>query len=808
VLIQNEEVEMNIKPVAFLLPVLAGASFAIGQEVLPKPEQLFTDAKIGRTYEDSKPGTINLTKAPSGAPNVLIILIDDAGFGQWGTFGGQVPTPNLDRLAKMGLRYTRFHTTALCSPTRAAMLTGRNHHSAGTGVITEQGDGYPGYSGQIPKSAAMFAEVLRQGGYSTAFIGKNHNIPDWETSISGPFDRWPNLQGFDYFYGFVGGEMDQWQPVLYRGNTPVRMEVPRGKEGHYTLNDSLADDTIRYIRQEKSATPDRPFFVYYAPGATHAPHHVPKEWIAKFKGQFNQGWDTYREETYQRQVKLGVIPPDAKLTTRPAEIPAWDSLSPDAKRVAERLMEVFAAYTAQTDYEVGRVFDALEEIGQMHNTLIFWEIGDNGASMEGTLSGCFNELATLQGVEEDPAFLLKHIDELGSAKASNHIPVGWAWAVNAPFQWGKQVASHFGGTRNPLVVAWPDQIKDAGGIRTQFHHVIDISPTILEAAHLPQPVEVNGVKQKPIEGVSMMYSFDDPKATGTRQVQYFEMFANRALYKDGWIATARHGRLPWQTVGSVGRFDKDKWELYNLAEDFSEANDLAAKYPDKLKELQDAFWVEAEKYNVLPLDDRFTERGDPSLRPSLIAGRTDFTYYPGAVRIPESSAANTKNVSHTITATVEVPQGGADGVLVAEGGAAGGYVLYVKDGRPVYEYNYAAHERYKVAASERLAAGPAVIRVDFKSDGGVGKGGSVALFINDKRVGSGRVDKTILARFGNETFDVGMDEGSPVSEAYQPPFAYVGAIKKIEINIKPSVLNMSDQQKVRDAQRQALMTME
>jgi arylsulfatase A-like enzyme len=789
---------------------LLAVCVATAQEVLPKPEEAFKDAKIGRTYKDSTPGTIGLTKAPVGAPNVLIILIDDAGFGQWGTFGGQVQTPNLDRLARMGLRYTRFHTTALCSPTRAALLTGRNHHSAGTGVITEIGDGYPGYSGQIPKSAGMFAEVLRQGGYSTAFIGKNHNIADWETSISGPFDRWPNLQGFDYFYGFIGGEMDQWQPILYRGTMPVAMEIPKGKAGHYTLNDSLADDTIRYIHQEKSATPDRPFFIYYAPGATHAPHHVPREWIDKFKGQFNQGWDKYREETYRRQLKLGVIPTTTKLTPRPAEIPAWDSLSPDERRVAERLMEIFAAYTAQTDYEVGRVLDALEEVGQLHNTLIFWEIGDNGASMEGTLSGCFNELATLQGIPEEPSFLVRHIDELGSAKASNHIPVGWAWAVNTPFQWGKQVASHFGGTRNPLVVAWPDRIKDAGGIRTQFHHVIDISPTILEAAHLAQPVELNGVKQKPIEGVSMVYSFDDPKAASTRHIQYFEMFGNRALYKDGWIATARHGRLPWVTMGgTTGDFDHDKWELYNLAEDFSEDNDVSARYPQKLKELQDDFWIEAKKYDVLPLDDRFAERGDPSLRPSLIAGRTDFTYYPGATRIPEPSAVNTKNVSHTITATIEMPTGGADGVLVAEGGAAGGYTLYIKDGRPVYEYNFMAHERYKVTGSETLSAGPAVVRVEVKYDGGgIGKGETVNLFVNDKKVGEGRIEKSVPGRFGNETFDVGMDNGSPVSEAYEPPFAYAGTIKKVTITLQPSALGASDQKKVRDMERGAALAIE
>jgi hypothetical protein len=507
---------------------------------------------------------------------------------------------------------------------------------------------------------------------------------------------------------------------------------------------------------------------------------------------------------------LGVIPPDTKLTPRPKEIPAWNSLSPDEQRVAERLMEIFAAYTAQIDYEVGRVLDALEEVGQLHNTLTFWEIGDNGASMEGTLSGCFNEIASLEGAPEDPAFLLQHMDELGGPKASNHIPVGWAWAVNAPFQRGKQVASHLGGTRNPLVIAWPDRIKDAGGIRTQFHHVIDISPTILEAAHLQQLTEVNGVKQKPIEGVSTVYSFDDPKATGTRHIQYFEMLGNRALYKDGWIAAARHGRFPWQTMGaSTGDFDHDKWELYNLADDFSEANDVSAKYPQKLKELQNDFWVEAEKYNVLPLDDRFAERGDPSLRPSLIAGRTNFTYYPGATRIPEPSAANTKNTSHVITATIEVPQGGADGVLVAEGGVPGGYTLYIQDGKPVYEYNYFAHERYKITSSETLSPGPAVIRVDFKYDGGgIGKGGTAALFINGKRVGEGRIAKTCPSRFGAESFDVGMDNGSPVSENYRSPFAYSGTIKKVEISIQPSALKASDKRKMREAELAAAMVIE
>jgi arylsulfatase A-like enzyme len=758
--------------VALVCPVFL-ASLSAQEEVLPRPDPKFNGV-IGETYKDSTPDKIPLIKAPAGAPNVLLILIDDAGFGQWGTFGGQVPTPNLDRLAHDGLSYTQFHTTALCSPTRAALLTGRNSHSAATGVITEIGSGYPGYSGQIPKSEAMGAEILRQNGYSTAFFGKNHNIPDWETSISGPFDRWPGLQGFDHFYGFIGGEANQWQPALYSGNAPVEMEVPKGREKDYTLNENLADKAIEYIHQEKSVTPDRPFFIYYAPGATHAPHHVPEAWITKFKGQFDQGWDKYREETFQRQLKLGVIPAGTKLTPRPTEIPAWDSLTPDQKKVEARLMEVFAAFTAQTDHEVGRVIDSLRDVGQSDNTLIMWEIGDNGSSMEGTLNGVFNEMASLNGQPEDTSYVLNHIDEIGGPQSYNHFPVGWAWAMNTPFQWGKQVASHFGGTRNPLVISWPSRIKDKGTLRTQFHHVIDVVPTLLEAASIPEPVEVNGVWQKPIEGVSMMYSFDDAKAKGHRGTQYFEMFGNRALYHDGWIAVCRHGRLPWVSQGSYD-FANDKWELYNIDDDFSEANDLAAKNPDKLRELQDMFWAEAAKYNVLPLDDRFIERADPSLRPSLIAGRTHFTYFSGASRIPESSSANIKNKSHIITAYVDQP---GDGVLVAAGGTVGGYTLFVKDGKPTYEYNWFGQARYRVTSSEQLPQGKSTIRVEFKYDGGgLAKGGTVAMFLNDKKVAEGKVDKTIYARFSaDETFDIGLDTGSPVSNLYPSPFKFNGSL--------------------------------
>ncbi len=768
--------------------------------MLPLPPAAFK-GKIGTTYTDSVPDKIPLTKAPDGAPNVLLVLIDDCGFGQWGTFGGQIPTPNLDRLAKAGLRYTRFHTTALCSPTRAALLTGRNHHSAGTGTITELGNAYPGYSGQIPSSAGMVAETLRQHGYSTAWFGKNHNIPDWETSVSGPYDRWPARQGFDHFYGFLGGETHQWAPPLHRDHSHVEMEVPKGREADYTLNENLADEAIQYINQQKSVTPDRPFFVYFAPGATHAPHHVPKAWIDRFKGQFDQGWDKYREETFRRQLQLGVIPPDTKLTPRPAEIPAWDSLSPDRKRIAARLMEAFAAFTAHIDFEVGRILDAIEAVGQTDNTMVFWEIGDNGSSMEGTLSGSFNEMTSLNGQQEDPAFILAHLEDIGGPKSYNHIPVGWAWAVDTPFQWGKQIASHFGGTRNPLVISWPNRIKNSGGIRTQFHHVIDIVPTILEAAEIQQPSSVNGIAQKPIEGVSMVYTFDDAKAEERHRVQYFEMFGNRAIYSEGWVACVRHGRLPWENSGSYD-FAKDKWELYRIESDFSQANDLAAKEPERLRAMQDLFWVEAAKYDVLPLDDRFAERADPSLRPSLIEGRTDFTYYPGAAHIPESSSPNVKNRSYRITAHVDVPQTGGDGVLVAAGGFAAGYALYVKDGKPCYEYNWFAQQRYKVASSEKLAPGPAIIRIDFNYDGGgVAKGGTVTMFVNDKKVAQGRVEKTVLARFSpDETFDIGLDSATPVSEDYKSPNPYTGKLRKVEIHLEPVKHAENDVKTIRKAE--------
>lgn len=777
------------------------------QEVLPQPEPKF-NGKIGRYWEDSEPGKIPILKAPAGAPNVLFVLIDDAGFGQASTFGGAIPTPTLQRLADEGLKYTQYHTTALCSPTRAALLTGRNHHSVGTGVITELATSYPGYTGSIPKSAAMVSETLRQNGYNTAAFGKWHNTPDWETSSSGPFDRWPTMEGFEKFYGFIGGESNQWQPALYDGVNPIEMQIPKGKEGRYTLNDNLADKAIEWIHEQKSITPNRPFFIYYAPGATHAPHHVPKEWIEKFAGKFDQGWDKYREETFERQKKLGVIPADAKLTPRPNEIPAWDSLSPEQKRIACRLMETFAGYTAQTDYEVGRLVDALKQVGQLDNTVIFYEVGDNGASAEGSPSGVFNEMAVLNGVKEDPSFLISHLDEIGGPKAYNHYPVGWAWAMNTPFQWTKQISSHFGGTRNPLVVYYPKKIQEKGAIRTQFHHCIDIVPTILELAGVPQPTMVNGVAQKPIEGVSMAYSFNDPKAESKRHTQYFEMFGTRALYHDGWIAATRHQRIPWENQ-PPSNFSKDNWELYNVSNDFSEADNVAEKNPQKLKELQDIFWVEANKYQVLPLDDRKAGRFDPKNRPSLIAGRTSFTYLPGAVRIPESSAADIKNRSHKIEADVVIPEKGAEGVLAADGGVVGGWTLYVKDNKPVYEYNYLTVDRYKIESSEALSPGPATIKFEFDYHGVTpGLGGTGKSFINGKKVGEGTIAQTVPGRFSaDETFDTGMDTGSPVGN-YSSPFPFTGTLKAIKIEVAPEQLSESAERAVESVTKKIMRARE
>ena len=688
------------------------AADAIDRTVLPVPEAAFK-GEIGITVKDSKPDFPTSVKAPEGAPNVLIILLDDVGFGHAGAFGGGVSTPTMDQLSADGLRYTTFHTTALCSPTRAALLTGRNHHSVGTGVVIEMGTGYPGYTGIVPGSAAALPEILRQNGYSTAAFGKWHNTPDTEISTAGPFDRWPTGRtwGFEYFYGFMNGESHQYYPPLYRNTTPVAQ--PKSPEEGYHVTADLADDAIGWLNQLNASNPEKPWLVYFSTGAAHAPHHAPKPYIEKYKGKFDSGWDKYREDTFARQKQMGIVPPDAKLTPRPAEIPAWDDQPEEAKKIYRRLMENYSGFLDHTDEQVGRLIAALEASGELDNTLIFYIVGDNGASAEGGLEGTISEVASVNGVQLGLKYLEAKFDEIGGPASDPHVPVGWAWAANTPFKWAKQVASHFGGTRNGLIVHWPRKIQSTNALRTQFHHVIDIAPTVLEAAGIPAPRIVNGIEQKPIEGVSMLYSFDDGRAKSRRNVQYFEMLGNRAIYKDGWMASVRHGRLPWNTGGATGDFSNEAWELYNVEKDFTQADDLAASHPDKVKELQEAFLVEARKYNVLPLDDRLSERFDTTLRPSPMSGVKSFTYGPGVTGIGEGTFLNTHRVPFTVTANVEIPDSSSDGVLAAVGGIISGWSLYVKDGKPAFHYNLFDVEHTTIRSPEVLSPGKASISVEF-----------------------------------------------------------------------------------------------
>ncbi|WP_445638058.1 Sulfatase-like hydrolase/transferase [Nostoc sp. DSM 114161] len=769
-----------IVSLAIIILTVSSPALAATSKVLPIPEPEFK-GKIGITYKDSKPDFPQPITAPAKAPNVLLVILDDVGFGQASTFGGPVETPNLTRLADTGLRYNQFHTTALCSPTRAALLTGRNHHSVNTGVVEELATGYPGYTTILPKSAATVAEVLRQNGYNTAAFGKWHNTPDFETSAAGPFDRWPTGLGFEYFYGFLGGDTNQWSPALVE-NTK-RVEKPANNPD-YHLTPDLVDHAIAWIRNQQSIAPDKPFFTYLATGATHAPHHAPKAWIDKYKGKFDQGWDKLREEIFARQKQLGVIPASAQLTPRPQELPAWDSLSAEQKKLSAHMAEVFAGFLAHTDYEIGRLIDAVDQLGELDNTLVIYIVGDNGASAEGGLTGTVNELKFFNGVPENLPQLLASYDDLGSPKTFNHFPAAWAWGVSTPFQWTKQIASHFGGTRNPLVISWGEGIKDQGGIRSQFHHVIDIAPTILEVTGITAPKEVNGVKQQPIEGTSLVYSFDNPDAPSTRETQYFEMLGNRAIYDRGWVAAARHGRLPWERTVK-GDFDTDKWELYNIAEDFSEANNLAEENPDKLEKLQKLFFKEAREHQVLPLDDRVLDRFDVKIRPSLNAGRTNFTYYPGVFGIPEGSAPNLKNRSFSITANVEIPETGAEGILLTQGGRFAGWSFFLEDGKPTYIYNYANAVRYIIQSREKLPAGKSTLRFDFDYDGGIGAGGTGKLFINQQQVAEGRIEKTIAFRLAlDETFDVARDTGTPVVDTYQVPFAFTGNLQQVSLELK------------------------
>ena len=781
-------------------PALPRAAKAAGQEVvLPKPEAPF-HGKIGRTVKDSSPDFPKGVEAPAGAPNILLILTDDVGFGASSTFGGPIHTPNFQRIADSGLRYNMYHTTALCSPTRAALITGRNHHSVASGSITEFATGYPGYDSLVPKSAGSVGAVLKDNGWNTAWFGKMHNVPDWMSSQAGPFDLWPTGLGFEHFYGFIGGDSDQWHPALYHGTNPIE---PYLGDPNYILDQDLADKAIAWMRMQHALAPNKPWLLYYATGTAHAPHHAPKDWIAKYKGQFEQGWDKVREETLARQKKLGVVPPDTQLTKRPEQLPAWDTLSADQKRLYARMMEVYAGALSHADYHIGRLLDAVEASGQRDNTLVVFMMGDNGASAEGTLQGTTNEVGTAaNGVQESIPFLLSMIDELGGPKTYNHYPVGWAHAMDAPMQWTKQIASHFGGTRNGMAISWPARIKDKGGLRSQFCHVIDIVPTIYEAAKITPPTILDGVRQKPIEGVSLVYTFDDGKAPTRHPVQYFEMFGNRAIYKDGWMASTTPLRLPWVTIGFEPSPDDFKWELYNVNEDFSQANNLAEKNPEKLKELQAAFDVEARKYNVYPLDSSFASRADPAIRPSLTRGRNEFVYFSGMVRIPEGSAPDFKNKSWTIAAELTIPQGGAEGVLATMGGRYGGWALLLRDGKPEFAYAYSnqPEHKYRVASAEPLAAGNHVVRVKFEySGGGIGKAADATLLVDEKQVAQGRIGRTIPVRFSlDETFDVGEDTGTPVLEEYadKMPFRFTGTLTKFAVVLEPQKLSPEEQQRL------------
>jgi arylsulfatase A-like enzyme len=758
------------------------------REVLPIPDRDYD----GPVYEDAKDPEatfppIEPLRPPAGAPNVLIVLIDDAGFGCSSAFGGPCHTPTAERLAGEGLKFNRFHTTALCSPTRAALLSGRNHHTVGMGGITEIATSAPGYNSIRPNTCAPLAETLKLNGYATAQFGKCHEVPVWETSPLGPFDSWPSGGGgFEYFYGFIGGETNQYYPALYEGTTPVEPEKTPEEGYHFT--EDMTDKAIKWIRQQKALMADKPFFVYFAPGATHAPHHVPAEWSAKYKGKFDQGWDTLREETFARQKNLGVVPPEAELTARPEEIPAWDEIPDDLKPVLSRQMEVYAGFLEHTDHHVGRLVDALEDLGILEDTLVYYIVGDNGASAEGTPNGCFNELAVLNGAGglETTEFMVSKIEQFGTPEAYNHYAVGWAHAMDTPYQWTKQVASHWGGTRNGTIVHWPRGIESSGEVRTQFHHVIDVAPTVLEAAGIPEPKTVHGVEQRPIEGVSMRYAFDEVEAAERRETQYFEMFCNRGIYDRGWTAVTRHS-IPWVLVPELPPFADDRWELYDTNTDWSQAHDLAAEMPAKLEELKALFMEEARKYNVLPLDDRRVERFNSDLagRPVLITGNSQLLF-GGMGRLSENATINTKNKSHSVTAELHVPEHGAEGVIVAQGGEFAGWSLYVKEGRPKYCYNLFGLQRFYVEGGAEIPSGTHQVRMEFAYDGGgLGKGGTVSLYVDGAKTGEGRVEGTVPMLFSaDETCDVGSDTASPVSDDYTSEGSrFNGTVEWVQLDI-------------------------
>ncbi|GAA1636874.1 arylsulfatase AtsD [Saccharothrix algeriensis] len=765
--------------------------------MLPIPH---VEQPASATYDAKDPDTsyppIEPLLPPPSAPNVLVILIDDCGFGASSAFGGPIATPTFDRLAAGGLRYSRFHTTALCSPTRAALLSGRNHHSVGMGGVTEMATSAPGYSSVRPNTKAPLPEILKLNGYSTAQFGKCHEVPVWQTGPLGPFDAWPSAGGgFEYFYGFIGGEANQYAPSIYRNTVPV--EPPRTPEQGYHFTEDMTDQAIAWIRQQRALMGAKPFFVYWAPGATHAPHHVPVQWPDRYRGRFDDGWDRLRERTFARQQEIGVVPPDAQLTARPAEIPAWDDMPEDLKPVLARQMEVYAGFLEHTDHHAGRLIEALADLEVLDDTLIYCIIGDNGASAEGTVNGTFNEHIILNGIEglETPEFMASRIGDFGTPRAYNHYAVGWAHAMDTPYQWTKQVASHWGGTRNGTIVHWPAGITARGELRHQFHHVIDVAPTVLEAAGLPQPDFVHGVQQAALEGVSMVYTFDDPNAAERHDTQYFEMFVNRGIYHKGWTAVTRHS-VPWSfTQALLPGYDDDVWELYG-PDDWTQARDLSAQQPDKLRQLQRLFLTEAARFNVLPLDDRRPERFNADLagRPTLIRGDRQLLY-GGMGRLSENSVVIVKNKSHAVTAQVTVPPNGAQGAIIAQGGAFGGWSLYVKDGKPAYCYNLFGLKTFTVVGTQSILPGDHQVRMEFAYDGGgLGKGGTVTLYLDGTNVGEGRVDATVPMVFSaDETTDVGNDTATTVSPDYSlHEAAFTGQVHWVEITLGPDAHHSDD----------------
>jgi arylsulfatase len=768
-----------------------------------KPKFIAYDAKD----PDSKFPPIEQLRPPKGAPNVLIVLIDDAGFGSASAFGGPCQTPAAEKLAAGGLKFNRFHTTALCSPTRQALLTGRNHHSAGMGGITEIATGMPGYSSVLPNSMSPLAKTLKLNGYNTAQFGKCHEVPVWQTSPAGPFDAWPaGGGGFEHFYGFIGGEANQWYPTLYEGTTPVEPE--KTPEQGYHLVEDMTDKAIKWIAQQKALAPDKPFFIYFAPGATHAPHHVPKEWADKYKGKFDAGWDKLREETFARQKKLGVIPSDCQLTARHKEIPAWDEMPEAFKPVLRREMEVYAGFMEYTDHHVGRLFDMLNTLGIADDTLVYYIIGDNGASAEGSLNGCFNEMSYFNGLQslETPEYLIERLGKLGGPESYNHYAVGWAHAMNTPYQWTKQVASHWGGTRNGTIVHWPKGIKAKGEIRSQFHHVIDVAPTVLEAAGIPEPVSVEGIHQDPLEGVSMLYSFNDAKAAERHETQYFEMFGNRGIYHKGWTAVTKHV-TPWIQGKSIP-LDDDVWELYDTSKDWSQAKDLSKENPKKLMELQRLWLIEAVRYKVLPIDDRMMEKINPDTagRPVLIKGKTQLLF-GGMGRLSENCVLNLKNKSHSVTAEIVVPKDGAEGVIIAQGANIGGWSLYAKNGKLKYCYNWGGFKHFYVEGTSPIPAGQHQVRMEFAyAGGGLGKGGKVTLFTDGKKVGEGDIGATLAMIFSaDDGCDVGEDTGAPVSEDYGPQGnAFNGEIRGVQLAIADAAESVDHLIKPEDAIRMAM----